>query len=179
MAPPARSLLAHIQLLKEPDQAQKMELDIAPTVRTDSLLKAYYSMFEQHYQIELALAQEKTTFAIQRARETIAGTERFDIKIFLPVFRLLLARGLWLEGDEVAAQKTLAEAETQARAIGSRRSLWPILVQQAAWETDDEAARQLRAEARTVVNYIAENAGDELKQSFLNRPDVKELMSPA
>jgi class 3 adenylate cyclase/predicted ATPase len=171
-----RALQARIQLLKDPDQAQKVELDMAPSTKTESLLRAYYMMFEWQYQIELALAKEKTTYAIQRAKDSIASAERFDVGIFLPVFRLLLARGLWQQGVQAAAQEALAIAETKAREIGSKRSLWLILAQKAKWETDDAAATEVRAEARTMINYIANNAGtSELKQSFLNRPQVKEL----
>ena len=93
-------------------------------------------------------------FALRWAKESITGTERFDFAIFLPIFRLLPAKGLYLQGDQEAAREILAIAETNARTIGSKRSLWVILAQQAKWETKEEAATALKAEAWTLMTYI-------------------------
>ena len=173
---PKRALLNRIQLLIDPNFAQKEALDQEPLKGTESLLMGYYALYQGQYQAELGLAQGNPAFAEQKGREAIAIAESFDIGIFLPVLRLLLAKALWQQDEKTAAQQSLAEAENKARAIGSRRSLWPILAQKADWEKDALVAKGLHDEAITIITYISDHAG-ELKQSFLNRPDVKAVFS--
>jgi hypothetical protein len=70
----------------------------------------------------------------------------------------------------------LEEARSEAERLDCRRILWEVL-----WELsaivdargDTEAAKALRAEARGLVERIAESLDDEeLRSSFLDRSDV-------
>jgi hypothetical protein len=70
---------------------------------------------------------------------------------------------------------TLEEGLQEARSIGSRWTEWRLLVALADLE-EGEQAPLWRSEALENVTFIAENVGDsELRQSFLNRPDVQKL----
>lgn len=129
-------------------------------------------------QAEVALTQGKVQLAVDLTTRTVALVDQKNVMLYSPVHRLLLAKALWLQGDEAEARQVLAQAEADARRIGSRRTLWPNLALQAEWESDVQAAQALGELARAEIDYIADNAGtSELRQSFLSRPDVAQLLS--
>ncbi len=174
----ANAQLARIHLL-EGDllKAEIGEQELETAHGEESYMAVAFLMPIWQYQVELAVSLENTEFAIQRAAENISLAERYNMRLYLPVLRTLQARALWQQGDETAARHALAQAEAIARDMGSRRYLWTILAQQALWERDDEAANQLRVLARTEINYMLENIGTpELRQSFLERQEIKQLM---
>ncbi|MDX1416055.1 MAG: adenylate/guanylate cyclase domain-containing protein [Candidatus Promineifilaceae bacterium] len=172
------SALSHlVKLRKDPEGAQGFKLDLETQPDYDSVLRAFFNIFQLHYRLELAVAQQKANIAVRLANEALAVCERFDMHTYWPLFQRLLAESHWLRGDRPAALDNLAKAEAKARGIGSRRSLWLILARQARWAEDEETAEQYRLEAQKIIAYIVEHAGsEELQSSFLNRPDVRELM---
>lgn len=99
-------------------------------------------------------------------------------------FIRLLADEYWLRGRAAIAlgkfdkaREALLKARETAEAQEERAVLWQILVSLAEVEEtcgDVEAAGKLRDEAREVVGYIAEHAG-ELRESFLEQPEIQSL----
>jgi predicted ATPase/DNA-binding XRE family transcriptional regulator len=88
--------------------------------------------------------------------------------------RALLEQGL-TNSDE--ACETLARARAEAEALGSRRTLWPILISLSEIERQRGHAAEaeaLRKQAGEIVDYIAHHIGTpELRASFLDLPQVK------
>ena len=101
-------------------------------------------------------------------------------------FRYSLAEEYWLRGRAEmalgrpdAARDALMQARETAAVQEERAILWQILASLAEVEEaggDANAADTLRAEAREVVCYIAEHAG-ELRGTFLARPEVHSLQT--
>ena len=174
-----KALFARIHLLEgDLVQSQKVEHEPEPADGAQNLFSVSFMLPVWQYQIELALALGNPESAARQAAQAAALAERFGVRLHLPVYRTLLARALWQQGDEADARHALAQAEAVTRDMGARRYLWSILAQQAGWEKDEEAANQLRALARTEVSFILENIGrSELRQSFLARQEVKQLMN--
>jgi hypothetical protein len=79
------------------------------------------------------------------------------------------------------AKRVLGEARLEAEARGHRRVLWEILRELGEIldvQGNAEAARELRAEARRLVEWMAESVEEkELQSSFLDRPDVELVLS--
>jgi tetratricopeptide (TPR) repeat protein len=134
---------------------------------------AFLSVADGH--LQLALGNPQTT--LDRMKDVIGRLRACDSK-------LNLAESLWLEGRAWLAmgqidraKESLLEAKEVAEAIGERSSLWQILVELAnltAKEGDEETADSLRQQAREIIQYIAEHAG-ELRETFLARPEVHSL----
>jgi len=77
------------------------------------------------------------------------------------------------------AHASLAEARTEAVAVGSRRTEWRIFEALSKLEPDPSRAEALRQRARRAAEYIATHLGEEhaaLQRSFLNLPDVRALL---
>jgi tetratricopeptide (TPR) repeat protein len=101
-------------------------------------------------------------------------------------FKRELAREWWLRGkarlalgDVDQARKALLEARAIAEEKGERTILWQILATLSELEGacgDREAAKKLRDQAREVIEYIADYAG-ELRDAFLAQPAVAAVLS--
>jgi hypothetical protein len=73
------------------------------------------------------------------------------------------------------AHNALEEGLQEARSIGSCWAEWQLLVALADLKGGEQASLW-RAKALESVTFIAENVGDsELRQSFLNQPDIQKL----
>lgn len=100
-------------------------------------------------------------------------------------FNDLVAEEYWLRGRAAmamgqcdAARAALLEARMAAEAQEERAVLWQILLSLADVEEacgNADTAGRFRDEARQVVGYIVEHAG-ELREVFLARPDVARLL---
>jgi tetratricopeptide (TPR) repeat protein len=131
---------------------------------------------------ELALRSGDLSRALAAAEELDGHIQRTGVIYIRPECQLVQARVLveMKRVDEAAA--VLASARAEAEALTARRLLWPILVAQADLVAAQEptAARDLRAQAQTIVHYIAEHAPTPaLRQSFLARADVRALLTLA
>jgi hypothetical protein len=82
-------------------------------------------------------------------------------------------------GHYEAAREAFLKAKDAAEAQEERAVLWQILVSLAEVEDacgDADTAERLRNEAREVVGYVAEHAG-ELRAVFLDQPEVAQLLA--
>jgi hypothetical protein len=81
-------------------------------------------------------------------------------------------------GEIAQAREALWEAKAAAEITRERPILWQILVMLSTVERvggEEVVAARLRAEARTVVDDIADHAG-ELRGVFLSQPAVAALL---
>ncbi len=99
-------------------------------------------------------------------REVGAGT-------FLPEALYLKSKALLALHRADEAGEILMKARVKAEAIGSRRSLWPILVALSQLEADPTETENLRRQAREIVEYIADHLPTDLPDSFLGLPEVQ------
>ena len=128
---------------------------------------------------ELALARRRPEPAVTLANDLAEHLQSIGARTFVSDALHLKARALQVMGQVDAAAAVLAEARAYAEAIGSRRSVWPILsaLSEIASQRGRPAeADELRGQARVVVNFIADHlTAAEIRTSFLNLPDVRRV----
>ena len=112
------------------------------------------------------------------ADELYTEVTRFGVRPFRADLQYLKGRALLAKGNLDEAYAALSLARADAEAIGSRRTLWPVLA--ALSELEDRRGRPaeavaLRAQAWSVVAYIADHCPPELRDSFLQMPLVQSL----
>jgi tetratricopeptide (TPR) repeat protein len=98
-----------------------------------------------------------------------------SIRPFTEDALLLKGRALAALERTSEAERTLREARSAAESLGHRRILWEILANVSGIVADEEQA-ELQNEARGIVETIADTLDDDLKASFVHRPDVQELL---
>lgn len=130
-------------------------------------------------QSRVLVAQNKPAVAVERSR---SGLEELDVS-GLRVFRSLLlydqAMALEQLGKLEDAMHTGEAARVEAEQTSSRSWLWLILMALARIYNargNTAAAKEMAQRARVEVRFIAEHVPDDLRASFLNRPDVGALM---
>jgi predicted ATPase/class 3 adenylate cyclase len=124
---------------------------------------------------ELPLHRGDYLESIRLLGERQAALRRYGMKCFLPETSCLLGQALAAVNQLDKAHSALEEGLQEARSIGSRWAEWQLLVALADLKGGEQASLW-RAKALENVTFIAENVGDsELRQSFLNRPDIKKL----
>jgi tetratricopeptide (TPR) repeat protein len=135
--------------------------------------------------IDLAVAYGRLNLALGKPEALFAGLEE-QVRAYREVgFVRLLAdeyclrgRAEMAVGNYEGAREALLRARDATEAQDERAVLWQILVSLAEVEVacgDGETAERLRDEAREVVGYILEHAG-EMRETFLARPEVAQLL---
>ncbi len=151
-------------------EAALAQIENAPTM--DSLFdEGWYSVA----QMELALAQGKYKMTITISDVTTARLPTLGVNLLISDSLYAKARALIGLGQAAAAEQVLQQAQTAAKAVTSRRTLWQICALQSrlvAARGDLVAASELHQQAVAVINYITEHTPGELRASFLARPDV-------
>ncbi len=134
----------------------------------------------QMAEAEVALARQDHTRAAALMDRLVAALRSVGGRAHLPEVMILRSKALLALSRLAEARDLLCEARAEAEAMGSRRSLWPILL--ALSEIEEQgghhaAAHALRQQAQEIVEFIADHAGSpELRASFLNLPDVQNVM---
>ena len=147
----------------------------------NSLANALTRDYVREVHIRVLLAQGEDEEALQHNEEYIADLNDSKNKSFL--HQMLLFKGIahhrLYQHKQAAA--ALNDALTIAQDLGARWRLWQILSTLADVEdklNNSSKAASLRNKAVEYVDSIcAEISRPELRESFLNRLDVKELMS--
>jgi DNA-binding SARP family transcriptional activator len=128
----------------------------------------------------LQLAQGNTKRAFKRLDERVQSYRQAG-------FRFNLAEEYWLRGkaylalgEVEKAKKILLEAKAVAEEKEERLFLWQILATLSKIERmsgDKVEAARLLDQAREIINYIADRAGDEegLRAAFLAHPEVEQV----
>jgi len=173
------AMLARVHLLNGNLAAAEITVREAEQTNDPGAFGFLGDFFLAEVQAELALAQGDYERVLSRIDEfqgsmLSAGAAR----IFLPDVLLLEGRALSGLGRADEAYATLSQARAEAEALGSRRALWPILAALSEIQSqlgNREEAKALRQQARGIVEYIADHAPPELRDSFLDRPDVRKV----
>ncbi len=112
----------------------------------------------------------------------LSALHKLSIRPYVPDALYLKSQALLAQGRREEAREILVEARTAAEALGSRRTLWEILLALSQIEKergDPEEAEEMRRRARQIVEYIADHAGTStLRASFLNLPRVRAVLEP-
>jgi tetratricopeptide (TPR) repeat protein len=137
--------------------------------------------------IPIALGYGQLNLAMGQPEMLFAGLEERVRPFREAGFVRLLADEYWLRGRAEmalgqydAAREALLKARETAEAQEERAVLWQVLVSLAQVEEtcgDQDTAERLRDEAREVVGYIVEHAG-ELRETFLAQPEVQVVLMP-
>jgi tetratricopeptide (TPR) repeat protein len=126
---------------------------------------------------ELPFHRDEYLESIRLLEERLAGLRHYGMNCFLPETICLLGSALAAMNQLDQALSTLEEGLQDARYIGSRWAEWQLLVALADLKGGEQATLW-RTKALESVTFITENVGDpELRQSFLNRPDIQKLMA--
>jgi class 3 adenylate cyclase/tetratricopeptide (TPR) repeat protein len=129
----------------------------------------------------IALGRGEPVRAVEIADSILDLLRRREIRLFATDALVLKARSLASAGQVDEAKRALGEARSEAERREHRRVLWEVLRELSEIldaQPNAEGARELRAEARRLVEWMAESVDDdELRSSFLGRPDVKVVLS--
>jgi tetratricopeptide (TPR) repeat protein len=159
------------------------QIEVAKQQLTQALLSSELSeaniigFIAPSVDFEMALENGEIEHVLAEADQAWEMLSRLYIRVFRPdVLRFkglaLLAQHKLDEADQV-----LKTGRQLAEELGSRRSLWPILMALSNLATQrgqaDQAAA-LRAQAREIVEYFLDHISDpKLRKSFLNLPTVR------
>lgn len=143
-------------------------------------------------EVELAVARRQWAEADAWLAQLLAYLQTVPIRPYVPEALYWQGRLCRLQPapDLDRAYRCLTQARAEAEALGSRRLLWPILVELAelaASRQQTETAAVLRREARAVIAYFADHcppgpssgSGPSLRDSFLNLPEVQRALADA
>jgi class 3 adenylate cyclase/tetratricopeptide (TPR) repeat protein len=128
---------------------------------------------------ELALARADHARALSLADQLIADARRAPYRPFIPDALYFKSKVLLAQGQADLAHPMLEQARAEAETLGSRRTLWPILMalsQVEAQKGEPAQAESLRRQAREIVEYIANHLNDSQRNSFLKLPDVQQVI---
>ena len=128
---------------------------------------------------EVALAQGDAAHALKIADELLEMLYQLEIEMLIPSALRLKSQVLLAQGDLDGARPLLLDARARAEKMQSRFRLLPILFTLGEIEArlgNAVEAQAARAQARAVIEYIAKNATPELRESFLNLPEVRQVM---
>jgi tetratricopeptide (TPR) repeat protein len=129
---------------------------------------------------ELALAEKRYEMTIHEAGLLLAIMEKTGVCVYLPQMLLLSAQGyVGLGVNLELADANLQRAEDLARGMQANLILWQILAckaELAELRGEDGSADTARAESRAIVDGLAAWAPDELRATFLARPQVQAIL---
>jgi len=113
--------------------------------------------------------------AVEIADAVLDRLHRAGIQPFTENAMLLKGRALAALERRSEAEGALRDARSTADGLGHRKILWEILAQLGRIVVDEERA-ELRTEARSIVRSIADPLDGDFRASFVDRPDVRELL---
>ena len=128
-------------------------------------------------EVELALKRENWERALAVASTFLAELRQSGLRLRIPGVLCLQAQALQGLDQDQEARDRLLEALAEAKAVGSRWTLWRILHALSQLEADPVQAEQWRLEAREVVDTIAGRIDQAaLRASFLDLPEVQSVL---
>ena len=127
----------------------------------------------------LALAQGNYARAIQRMHDFVNAMHRLGLYVGVAEAELIQAKALRQQGEIAHALEILTQARAATEPHQARRILWEIFAELAEIEHargNNEEAKNYRAQARILLEYIVEHAPPEYQQAFLNKPAIRAVM---
>ena len=161
------------------DQAQAV-IDRAHTSHQEHLL-GFYSNYIPMAECELFMARQEYSRLLSLTDEILTYPESMNARGILPYF--LYYRGMALMGLEQLedAGSSLNEAYLLAEQHSVRHPLWKSSANLADLSVKldrPEAAQKYRHAAQEVIDFICAHSGtSELRNKFLEQPDVKSVMT--
>jgi class 3 adenylate cyclase len=129
----------------------------------------------------IAVARREHVRAVEIADTILDRLRRREVRHLTTDALLLKGKALASAGRVEDAKGVLGEARSEAEKRQHRRILWEILGELSEIldeQGNAEAARELRGETRRLVAGIADSVDEEeLRSGFLDRPDVKVVLS--
>jgi tetratricopeptide (TPR) repeat protein len=126
----------------------------------------------------LALARGDYSNGLSLADSAVAFTRENSLGRYLPEDLFLKGKMHFLQGDSAAAKGALDQARLAAENAGSRRLLWQITALLADLESDPELSAALKAEARLIVQSIADHiTRPDLRAAFLASASVSAVLA--
>jgi len=144
------------------------------------MAKAGAAAFVAPVATELALAQGDGARALALAERSLGVVRGIGARTFVATGLFYKGRAQQLLGQSEEAATLLNEARAEAKALGTRRILWPILAALsvlAAERGNAPDAQMLRQQAREVITYIADHCPPDLQDSFLHLPEVRAVLN--
>ena len=125
---------------------------------------------------KLALRQHNYARALSVTDELLEDLRQMEVREYIPKTLYLQGCALLSLDEKNAARGRLLEARAGATSLGSRPSLWPILVALSQLTDNPVEAQALRQQAREIVEYIAKHSPAALRRSFLSLPAVRAVL---
>lgn len=172
------ALLARIELAAGDLQAADAAFADGKVVASLETFTKMFPASAQHFYFsscELALAHEHYGRALELIGALREHLAQIKVKAFLPEAHFLEGRALLGMGDTPAALAAWGAGLTEAHTQTSRRIWWQILLAMSRAQSasgNSVEAERLRAEACSIVEYIADHCPPNLRTSFLKLPDV-------
>ena len=169
---------AHI-LLGEFAQA---EADVAEAAQGLNLNELTWvsPIFMALAQSELALARQDYARVLGVMEDLLAHLRPAGVRVYVADALYLQGRVLLEKGKKEKEGRRGKKEGEEAEALGSRRSLWPSLAALSQLEAQSgrpAEAHHLRREALSHILFIADHCPSMLRESFLNLPEVKQVLS--
>ncbi len=166
---------------------RKGDLRAAEAASKQALEQAAPNQFMIYISAPIALADGELALAKKDYAHALAAVELIVAKARETGAQYLLLDAFLVQGDAYLglgeldqAEKILVAARERAEAMGSRRTLWLILLglsRVAERRGDATRAKDLRVRARAIVEFIAQHISDQtLRDSFLALPTVQAVM---
>lgn len=134
-----------------------------------------YSLSFHLANCELPLKQGNYERAITATNTFLTDFRQF--RAHIPKVLYFQGQALLGLGRDNPARDRLRKARTEAEAIDARWMLWQILAALSQIEPDPTIAQQLRQQTGQIIETIAHHTPAELRDSFLNRPEVQTVMA--
>jgi tetratricopeptide (TPR) repeat protein len=127
----------------------------------------------------ILLQERQAAAALELARSFASDLARGGVRPFLTIF--LNFQALALEHMERIEEAVSAaeSARREAQETSHRTYLWEVLAvltRLYALQGETAKAQEARDQARVEIQFIADNAPPDLRDTFLNRAEVRELM---
>jgi hypothetical protein len=126
----------------------------------------------------LALARKDPARAIAIMDPVLENVRRFKINQYLSEALFLKGQAHLMNGEKDLAKVAFEQARLAAEALGSRWLMWQILAALAEVETDNGKSAALKAQAREIIQFIADHIHEEeMRSQFLQSEGVSAAMA--
>jgi hypothetical protein len=155
------------------------QLDLAAaTLNSRRISHTFFDYALTLAQCRLALARKDHAQAIAIIDSVVEDSQPSKVGQFLPEALFLKGQAHGMNGERDLAKSAFEQARVAAQAMGSRRLLWQILAALAGVESDTGKSAALIAQAREIIQFIADHLhAEEMRSRFLQSEDVSAVIA--
>lgn len=171
--------IAYLNVLQGNLSAARVALERAQPFVIQDDLTTYGPIYVALCNADLAQLEERYADMLTISRALAARLRALGIRYYLPIFLLREGRAHYGLKEWDAAQAILQEGEQLARSMQARFALWEILALLGDLERQRgtvERARAYWTEAREIIEWLADHAPAEFRESFLARPEIRAVL---